>query len=27
MGVPAKMKGKLSQKQKDYITMGSAFSS
>ena len=25
MGVPAKVKGKLSQKQKDYITMGSAF--
>ena len=25
MGVPAKMKGKLSQKQKDYITIGSAF--
>ena len=25
VGVPAKVKGKLSQKQKDYITMGSAF--
>ena len=25
MGVPAKVKGKLSQKQKDYLTMGSAF--
>ena len=25
VGVPAKVKGKLSQKQKDYLTMGSAF--
>jgi carbonic anhydrase/acetyltransferase-like protein (isoleucine patch superfamily) len=25
VGVPAKVKGKLSQKQKDYITIGSAF--
>ena len=25
MGVPAKVKGKLSQEQKDYITIGSAF--
>jgi carbonic anhydrase/acetyltransferase-like protein (isoleucine patch superfamily) len=27
MGVPAKVKGKLSQKQKDYIAMGPAFNS
>ena len=25
MGVPAQVKGKLSQNQKDYITIGSAF--